>query len=231
MKIVLAYSGGLDTSFCIAYLCEKYQSEVIAVTCDLGQKEDFDKVRNRAYQLGAVEHILLDLKDEFFERFLSMAIKANAKYEKAYPLHSSLQGYLIVEKLVKIARKKEAQAIAHGNTGLGNDQFRYDIPGRIYASDLKVIAPVREGSFTRQAEWDYLAERGLPLPDRLPDKLYSVADNLWGCFRGHIGDANTPDSEPPNDVFFIVNRKVKECQKKEKEYITIQFTEGIPNWR
>jgi argininosuccinate synthase len=226
MKVALAYSGGLDTSFCIAYLCEHYQAEVIAVTCDLGQKEDFGKLRQRALRLGAKEHILLDLKDAFFDRLLSKAIKANARYEKAYPLHSSLQGYLIVEKLVNIAKDMGASAIAHGNSGLGNDQFRYDIPARVFASDLEVIAPVREGSFTRQAEWDYLAERNLPLPDRPSDRLYSVADNVWGCFRGHTDDANNPAQAPPSDSFFMVERN--ESTVTEKETITIGFSEGIP---
>ena len=223
--VVLAYSGGLDTSFCIPYLKEQYGFEVVAVTCDIGQEDDFDLARERALALGAKEHVLLDLKQEFFERFLAYAIKANALYEKAYPLHSSMQGYLILEKIVGIARERGAKTLAHGNSGLGNDQLRYDIPSRILAPDMKIVAPVRDSSMNRQQEWDYLAERNLPLPNRPSDNLYSVADNLWGTFRGHVGAANEPDIVTPKDVLQLVEHDPK---GDENYSCTIGFECGVP---
>ena len=226
MKVVLAYSGGLDTSFCIAYLRERYGADVTAVTCNLGQRDDFASVHDRALAYGASSQVLLDLREEFFERFLSMAIRANARYEKAYPLPLFPSRIPDRREGRRRGTSDRAEAIAHGNTGLGNDQFRYDIPARVLSPDLKVIAPVREGSFTRQQEWDFIAERGLPLPPRPADKLYSIADNIWGCFRGHIGDANDPAVSPPDDVFLLVargdQRRTGNCE------VEIEFDRGVP---
>ena len=200
-KIVLAYSGGLDTSVLLKYLQEKYGAEVIAVTGDVGEGRNLDEVRERALKVGAVEALTLDLKDEFAERFVLPALRANAMYEGVYPLVSALSRPLIVEKLVKIAKEKGAFAVAHGCTGKGNDQVRFDVSISALAPDIKPLAPVRNWGLSRDEELDYAAEHGIPVALK-KKAAYSIDENLWGrsieC--GPIEDAW---AEPPEDAFTL----------------------------
>ncbi|RLG96488.1 argininosuccinate synthase, partial [Candidatus Bathyarchaeota archaeon] len=144
MKTVLAYSGGLDTSVCIKWIQEKYDSEVITLTVDVGQKRNFKLIEERAKKLGVLKHYYIDAKEEFVLNYVFPAIKANAMYEGVYPLSSALSRPLIASKLVEIAEKEGASAVAHGCTGKGNDQVRFEVTIRALNPELKVIAPVRE---------------------------------------------------------------------------------------
>ncbi|OYT55408.1 MAG: argininosuccinate synthase, partial [Candidatus Hecatellales archaeon ex4484_218] len=148
-KVVLAYSGGLDTSVMVNWLTEKYGFEVITVTLDVGQQENLKVIEEKAKIVGAVKHYTIDAKKEFVERFIFPAIKANALYEGKYPLSSALSRPLIAEKLVEIAKKENASAVAHGCTGRGNDQVRFEVTIEALAPELKIIAPVREWKLTR----------------------------------------------------------------------------------
>ncbi|MBI4655046.1 MAG: argininosuccinate synthase [Nitrospirae bacterium] len=224
MKVVLAYSGGLDTSVCIKLLQEKYKAEVITVTCDVGQHEDLDEAGEKAKKLGVKKHLLLDVKEELAQEYLFKAVKANALYEDYYPLHSALHRYLIVKKVVEIAKQEKAEAVAHGNTGLGNDQMRYDITFKAFAPELKVLAPIREMNLTREQEIDYCIKKGIPV-NRPKDKPYSIDENLWGCFVGDYGDAEDPTKDTPEDIFRTVVRNPK---GKESLFITIDFESGVP---
>ena len=223
-KIVLAYSGGLDTSVLLKYLQEKYGAEVIAVTGDVGEGRNLDEVRERALKVGAVEALTLDLKDEFAERFVLPALRANAMYEGVYPLVSALSRPLIVEKLVKIAKEKGAFAVAHGCTGKGNDQVRFDVSISALAPDIKPLAPVRNWGLSRDEELDYAAEHGIPVALK-KKAAYSIDENLWGrsieC--GPIEDAW---AEPPEDAFTLTVSPT--AAPDEPQYIEIGWECGKP---
>lgn len=223
-KVVLAYSGGLDTSVCIKLLQEEYKAEVISVTCDVGQNEDLDEAAKKAQKLGVKKHYTLDVKEELAQEYLFKAVKANAFYQDYYPLHSALHRYLIVKKVVEIARQEKAEAVAHGNTGLGNDQMRYDITFKAFAPELEVIAPIRKANLTRAEEVSYCLKNDIPL-NRPKDKPYSVDENLWGCFVGDYGEAEDPSRDTPEDIFRTVNRNPK---GKETSFITVDFEKGVP---
>lgn len=222
-KVVLAYSGGLDTSVMIKWLQEKYGAEVYTLTLDLGQRDDFREIEERAYKIGAKQHFFVDAREEFVERFVYPAIKANGFYEGKYPLSTALGRPLISEKLVEVAHKVGADAVAHGSTGKGNDQVRFDITVRALDPELKVLAPVRDWGLTRDVELEYARSRGLPISEK--KSKYSIDQNLWGRSI-ESGPLEDPFSEPEEDVYEWVTPPEKAPDKP--EYVTLTFERGIP---
>jgi argininosuccinate synthase len=222
-KIVLAYSGGLDTSVMIKWLQEKYWSEVITITVNVGQLENLTEAEEKANNLGVLKHYSIDAKDEFAKDYVFPAIKANALYEGKYPISTTLSRPLIVKKMVEIAEKHGATALAHGCTGKGNDQIRFDITIGALAPDLKIIAPVREWSMTRAEEIEYAKKHGIPVSTAA--KKYSIDQSIWGrsieC--GILEDAS---QEPPEDAYEWTTSPEK--APKKPEYVTITFESGIP---
>ena len=220
---MLAYSGGLDTSVMVNWLAEKYGFEVITVTLDVGQQEDLKVIEEKAKIVGAVKHYTIDAKKEFVERFIFPAIKANALYEGKYPLSSALSRPLIAEKLVEIAKKENASAVAHGCTGRGNDQVRFEVTIEALAPELKIIAPVREWKLTRTEEIEYAKKHGIPVQTK--KHPYSIDQNLWGRSI-ECGPLDNPETEPPPDVFEWTVQPEKAPDTP--EYLIIKFEEGIP---
>jgi len=223
-KVVLGYSGGLDTSVSIKLLQERYEREVITVTVDVGQNRDLDAIVEKAERLGVLKHYSIDAKEEFVKEYVFPAIKANALYEGKYPVSTALSRPLIASKLVEIARKEGATATAHGCTGKGNDQVRFDITIRSLAPDLKIIAPVREGNLTRDKEVEYARKHGIPVNLR-EEGQYTIDQNLWGRSIG-CGVLDNPDQEPPEEVFKWTAPIEK--TPREPEYLTIEFVDGVP---
>jgi argininosuccinate synthase len=220
---VLAYSGGLDTSVMIKWLQEKYNAEVITVTVNVGQLENLGEIEEKANNLGVSKHYSIDAKDEFATDYVFSAIKANALYEGKYPISTSLSRPLIVKKMVEVAEKEGATALAHGCTGKGNDQVRFDISIGALAPDLKIIAPVREWSMTRAEEIEYAKANGILVSTAA--KKYSIDQSIWGrsieC--GVLEDAS---QEPPEDAFeWTVS---PEKAPDTPEYVTIKFEAGVP---
>ena len=220
-KVVLAFSGGLDTTVCVKLLEEKYNYEVITACVDVGQpKEEIEKSQNSADKLNNSKHYVIDAKEEFANDYISKAIKANAEYE-GYPLSTALARPLIAMKIIEVAKKEGATAIAHGCTGKGNDQFRFEAVINAM-SDLKVIAPIRELNLTRTEEVAYAKEHNLPLKN---DKIYSVDINIWG--RSIEGDVlEDPANEPPEEIYEWTKSAEDANDKPEK--VSIEFEEGIP---
>lgn len=220
-RVVLAYSGGLDTSVAVRWLGEKYGVEVVALAADIGQGEDFDAIRQRALAAGAVEAVVVDCRREFANDFVAPAIKANARYEGKYPLVSSLSRPLIARHLVAAARRFEADAVAHGCTGKGNDQVRFEVSVRALAPDLEVLAPVREWGMTRADAIDYAERHGIPLT-ATKEKLYSIDENLWGRAI-ECGEMEDPWATPPEGVWSLTRPVATEPVE-----ITVAFEQGIP---
>jgi len=220
-KVVLAFSGGLDTSVCVKLLQEKYNMEVITACVDVGQPEDeIERPAQVANKIGVKKHYTIDAKHEFAEEFIFRAIKANAMYE-GYPLSTSLARPLIAMKIVELAKKENADAIAHGCTGKGNDQFRFETTIRS-SSVCDIIAPVRDLNLTRTEEMDYAVNNNIPVPS---DKLYSIDENVWG--RSIEGDIlEDPMVETPEEAFEWT--KSTEDAPDEPQKITITFEEGVP---
>jgi argininosuccinate synthase len=220
-KVVLAFSGGLDTSVCIKLLEEKYDMEVITACVDVGQpREEIDRPASVATNMGNYKHYTIDAREEFAENFIFKAIKANALYE-GYPLSTALARPLIAMKIVELAQKEGAKVISHGCTGKGNDQFRFEAVIRSL-SDCDVIAPIRELNLTRTEEMDYAKSCGIPLPS---DKLYSIDENLWG--RAIEGDIlEDPMVEPPEDAFSWTKSSVDSAEKP--QHLEIEFKNGVP---
>jgi len=223
-KIVLAYSGGLDTSVLLKWLQQKYDAELITVTLDVGQKEDLEKIEEKAKNLGAIKHYSIDAKDEFVKDYVFPAIKANALYEGKYPVSTALSRPLIAEKLVEVAKKEGADAIAHGCSGKGNDQVRIEVSAKALAPEIDVIAPVREWGMTRDAEIKFAEENGIPIPVDI-DKPYSVDQNLWGRSI-ECGILEHPDVEPPEEIYEWTTSPEK--APDEPEYLNIYFENGVP---
>ena len=198
-RVVLAHSGGLDTSVAVRWLQEELGLEVIAVALDVGQGGDFEVVRNRALAAGAVEAVVIDARAEMAEDFVVPAIAANARYEGKYPLVSSLSRPVIVRHLVDEARRHGADAVAHGCTGKGNDQVRFDVAVGALAPELRVVAPVRDWDMGRPQELEYAAEHGIEVPVTTASP-YSVDANLWGRSI-ETGVLEDPWVEPPDDVY------------------------------
>lgn len=223
-RIVLAYSGGLDTSVLIKWLQQKYDAEVITVTLDVGQKENLKAIEEKALKLGAVKHYSIDAKDEFARNYVFPAIKANALYEGKYPVSTALSRPLIALKLVEVAEREAADAVAHGCTGKGNDQVRIEVSVKALNPNLKVIAPVREWNMTRDAEIEFAKRHGIPIPvDK--SKPYSIDQNLWGRSI-ECGVLEYPDKEPPEDAFEWTVPPEK--APNEPEYLNIEFENGVP---
>lgn len=223
-KIVLAYSGGLDTSVMLKWLQQKYNAEIITVTLDVGQRENLRAIEKKAKDLGALRHYSIDAKDEFAEKYVFPAIKANALYEGKYPVSTALSRPLIAEKLVEVARKEGADAVAHGCSGKGNDQVRIEVTAKALAPDIEVIAPVREWNMTRDEEIKFAQENEIPIPvDH--DKPYSIDQNLWGRSI-ECGVLEYPDVEPPEEIYEWTVSPEEAPDKP--EYVTIRFENGIP---
>lgn len=222
-KIVLAYSGGLDTSVAVKWLTDK-GFDVIAACMDVGEGKDLNFIHDKALQVGAVESVVLDCKEEFAKIFVGAALKGNLMYENKYPLVSALSRPLIAQKLVEVAKEKGATAIAHGCTGKGNDQVRFEVAIHSLAPELEVIAPVREWHWAREEEIEYANQNGVPIPADL-DNPYSIDMNLWGRAI-EAGVLENPWSTCPEDAFFMTNSV--EDAPNEAEYIEVEFKEGLP---
>lgn len=223
-KAVLAYSGGLDTSVAIKWLIDNYKYDVIAVAIDVGEGKDLEFTKEKAIQLGAIESHVIDVKKEFAEDYILPALKANAMYEQAYPLVSALSRPLIAKKLVEIAEEAGAVAIAHGCTGKGNDQVRFDVSIAALAPDIKIIAPVREWGMSRDEEIEYAEKNNIPIPVQ-KEKPYSIDMNMWGraCEAGVLED---PWVAPPEEAFELTS-SIEETPD-EAEELEITFLQGKP---
>lgn len=222
-KIVLAYSGGLDTSVMLKWLIEKYEAEVVTVTVDVGQRENLKAIERKALKIGASRHYSIDARNEFAEKYVLRAIKANALYQGKYPLSTALSRPLIAEKLAEIAEREKADAVAHGCTGRGNDQVRFEITLKALAPELKILAPVREWNLSREEELEYAREKGIPIPAK--KRPYSIDQNLWGRSI-ECGPLDDPAVEPPDDVFEWTVPPEKAPNKP--EYLTVEFENGVP---
>jgi argininosuccinate synthase len=222
-RVVLAYSGGLDTSVAIRWLKDDLDYEVYAVSADIGQPEDWDQVRERGDLAGATEVRIVDAKDRFADEFLAPAIKANALYEGKYPLVAGLSRPLIADEVVKVAREVGAEAVAHGCTGKGNDQVRFEVTFLSRAPDLKIIAPMREAQISRTQALSWAAEWGIPVANVATS--YSIDENMWGrC--SECGPIEDPWNPPPDDAF--ARTAPPEKRPSESAELTIGFERGIP---
>jgi argininosuccinate synthase len=223
--VVLLYSGGLDTSVMVKYIQEEYNADVVTLTLDLGQPGvDLEATKQKALDIGAEKAYVLDVKKEFSEKFIAKSIKANGLYQGEYPLSTAIARYLVCEKAVEIADKVDADAIAHGATGKGNDQVRFEAGILSLDPDIKLLAPVREWSMTRDKELEYAKEHDIPV-EASEDSPYSTDENLWGK-SSECGPLEDPDTEPPEDVFEFVTYPEK--APEEPKYIEIEFEEGVP---
>lgn len=221
-KVILAYSGGLDTSVAITWLKKDY--DVVAVCMDVGEGKDLDFIHDKALKVGAVESYVIDVKDEFATDYVLVAHQSHAYYEQKYPLVSALSRPLISKKLVEIAHQIGATTIAHGCTGKGNDQVRFEVSIAALDLNLKVIAPVREWKWSREEEIYYAKENGVPVPADL-DNPYSVDQNLWGR-ANECGILENPWNQAPEEAFGITSSP--EAAPDMPEYIDIEFSEGVP---
>jgi len=220
-KGILAFSGGLDTSVVVKYLQEEHDMEVITVTVDVGQGDDYKKISAKAKKLGVKRHYNIDAKKEFVEKFIFPSIKANALYQKKYCLATALARPLIAEKVLEIAKKEKVTALAHGCSGKGNDQVRFDITLRS-GSDLPIIAPIRDKNLDRETELKFANKHGIQIDNVA--KRFSIDQNLWGrAIEG--GVLEDPFKEPPDDAFIWV--KTKNLPDK-PTYLDIKFVKGIP---
>ena len=223
--VVLAYSGGLDTSVAIRWIKEKYDLDVIALTIDVGNERDLPAIAERARSIGAVKALVVDGREDFVRYFVWPALQAGAIYEGQYPLATALARPLIARLLVEVARAEGAVAVAHGCTGKGNDQVRFDVSINTLAPDLKIIAPVREWSMTRDNEIAYAAEHKIPI-SATNASPYSVDQNLWGR-SVECGILEDPWAEPPEEVYaWTVNPD--NVEQAEPTYVEITFQHGIP---
>ncbi|MFW5984808.1 MAG: argininosuccinate synthase [Halanaerobiaceae bacterium] len=224
-KIVLAYSGGLDTSIAIKWLKEKYDAEIIAYSADVGQGGDWRAIEEKALKTGASKVYIDDLKEEFVEKYVFSSLKANALYEEKYPLATALSRPLIAEKMVEIAHEEDADAVAHGCTGKGNDQVRFDVTFRALDSELEIIAPLRVWDLdSRNEEMEYARKNDIPV-EATKESPYSIDRNLWGLSI-ECGELENPWNEPPEDAYEWT--RSPENAPEEPEYMTITFKKGIP---
>jgi argininosuccinate synthase len=220
-RVVLAYSGGLDTSVAVRWLAEERGVEVIALAADVGQGGDLDEVRRRALDAGAVESVVVDCREEFARDFLGPAIRANGLYEGTYPLVSSLSRPLIARHLVLAAREHAADGVAHGCTGKGNDQVRFEVSVRALAPDLELLAPVREWGMNRAGAIDYARRHGIPVPVTKA-KPYSIDQNLWGR-AVECGEIEDPWAPAPADVYELTVPTATEPVE-----LVVAFEAGLP---
>ncbi len=221
-RVVLAYSGGLDTSVAVKWMIENYGVEVIACAADVGQEGgDLEAVRLRALAAGAVDAVVVDCKEEYARDFIAPALKANALYEGRYPLVSALSRPVIVKHLVATARQFGADAVAHGCTGKGNDQVRFEVSTRALAPDLEILAPVRSWGMTREDAILYAYRNGVEIT-ATKEKVYSIDDNLWGRAI-ECGEMEDPWAVPPPGVWSMTNGTATEPRD-----LTVSFEAGIP---
>jgi len=223
-KAVLAYSGGLDTSVAIKWLREKYNLEIITLTVDIGNVADLEAIRQKAIDLGAIKALVIDAKEPFVNSFVFPALQADAIYEDQYPLATALGRPLIAQLLVDTARKEGATTIAHGCTGKGNDQVRFDVSTAALAPELKVIAPAREWGMTREQTIAYAQKHNIPVPITVSSP-YSVDENLWGR-SAECGVLENPWNEAPEDVYMWTKPPAETPDKP--DYVEITFDKGIP---
>ena len=221
-KVILAYSGGLDTSVAITWLNKDY--DVIAVCMDVGEGNDLDFIHDKALKVGAIESHVIDVKDEFAEDYVLVALQGHTFYEQKYPLVSALSRPVISKKLVEIAHKTGATTIAHGCTGKGNDQVRFEVAIASLDPSLKVIAPVREWKWSREEEMNYAKANGVPIPADL-DSPYSVDQNLWGR-ANECGVLENPWNEAPEDAYDLT--VAPEAAPDSPVYVNIDFEAGVP---
>jgi argininosuccinate synthase len=223
-KVVLAYSGGLDTSVAIRWINEKYNLDVIAVTVDVGNEKDFEVVRQKALRTGAIQAFIADAKEIFIRDFVFPSLQAGTLYQNVYPLATALARPLIAKILIDYARKEGATHVAHGCTGKGNDQVRFDVSIQALAPEMQIIAPVREWRMTRDDEIRYAQEHSIPVPVTAASP-YSVDANLWGRSI-EAGVLEDPWNEPPEDAYaWTINPRFA---PEEPTYITIDFEKGVP---
>jgi argininosuccinate synthase len=225
-RVVLAYSGGLDTSVAVKWIQEEWGSEVIALAVDVGQTadDDWETIRQRALAAGAVEAIVVDARAEFADDYCLPALRANALYEGKYPLVSALSRPVIVKHLVKAAREHGADAVAHGCTGKGNDQVRFEVSSRALAPDLEVVAPVRVWGFTREDAIDYAAAHDIPITVR-KDNPYSIDENLWGRAI-ECGVLEDPWNAPPSEPYALTADPAS--APREPWEVIVGFEQGKP---
>src|SRR6266478_8467570 len=223
-KVILAYSGGLDTSVMVPWIGEKYSPDVVAFTVDRGQGEDIEPIRQKALKTGAVDAVALDARNLFVDLFVVPALMAGALYEGKYPLATALGRPLIAKLMVDAAREHKAKAVAHGCTGKGNDQVRFDVTFQTLAPDLQIIAPVREWKMSRPEALAYAAKHNIPV-EATKESPYSVDLNLWGrsCEAGVLED---PWDEPPADAFAWTIDPIK--APNQPVYVEIEFEKGRP---
>jgi argininosuccinate synthase len=223
-KVVLAYSGGLDTSVAIRWINDKYNLEVIAVTVDVGNEKDFEVVRQKALRTGAIQAFIYDAKEQFVNDFVIPSLQAGTLYQNVYPLATALARPLMAKILVDYARQEGASHVAHGCTGKGNDQVRFDVSIQALAPEMKIIAPVREWSMTRDEEIRFAQEHNIPVPVTAASP-YSTDANLWGRSI-EAGVLEDPWNEPPEDAYaWTINPRFA---PDEPTYVTIDFERGVP---
>lgn len=222
-KVVLAYSGGLDTSVLIALLRDKYDAEVVAVTVDLGQHEDLAAIKEKARSIGAADALTIDARDEFAREYIIPALQANALYEGVYPLATALGRPLIAKKLVEIAHAVNAHAIAHGCTGKGNDQVRIESALACLDPSIKVLAPIREFSLSRDCELKYAHEHAIPVEKAA--SAFSIDENLWGR-SAECGALEQENVEPPEQAFAWTQSPL--AAPNYSAYCEVMFEHGIP---
>lgn len=225
-KVVLLYSGGLDTSIMIKWIAEKYKASIIALAIDIGQlADDLEPIRKKALKLGAEKSILIDAKDEFAEEYISHGIKANASYQQGYHLATAIGRPLLAKWAVKIAQMEGADCIAHGCTGKGNDQVRIEGTALALNPDIKIIAPVREWNMGRDEEIDYAKKHGIPI-SQTKEKPYSYDDNMWGI-SGEGGEIENPAVIAPLGKILQIN-KLPEDTPDKSELVQLEFVKGLP---
>jgi argininosuccinate synthase len=223
-KVVLAYSGGLDTSVAIRWIKEHYRMDVYAVAIDLGEERDYQGIRDKALHIGAIGAEVVDAKEEFARDFIIPALKANAVYEDRYPLSTALGRPLIAKLVGEVAMREGADAVAHGATGKGNDQVRFEVTWGCLFPQLKHIAPIREWGMSREEEIEYAREHGIPIPIA-KESPYSYDTNLWGK-SAEAGPLEDPWVEPPADVHQWT--RDPEAAPDEPGYVEIDFEQGAP---
>lgn len=223
-KVVLAYSGGLDTSVCIKYLQEEYGYEVIALGLEIGEGKDLEALKEKALKVGAEKAVIIDAKELLAEEYLLPALQSNTLYEGKYPLSSALSRPLISKLLVEVAEEEGAVAVAHGCTGKGNDQVRFEVSIQALNPDLEVIAPVREWGMNREEEIEYAKKKGIDVPVNV-EKPYSIDANIWGraCEAGVLEDTW---AEAPEEAFDWT-ASIADAPD-EPEYVEIAFEGGKP---
>ena len=222
-KIVLAYSGGLDTSVAIKWLQNKGY-DVVACCLDVGEGKDLDFIKEKAITVGAVSSYVIDAKDEFAEEYALISLQAHTLYEQKYPLVSALSRPLIAKKLVEVAEAENAVAVAHGCTGKGNDQVRFEVSIKALNPDLEVLAPVREWKWSREEEIEYAQENGIPVPIGLASP-YSIDQNLWGR-ANECGILEDPWAAPPEDAYELTT--ALENTPDTPDVVEIGFEQGVP---